>query len=563
MTTYTYTQPDNQGSTAWNNDDYWQPFGYPGQQSSSDIAVIDGNTYSVTLTASLPHGIASLQMGGGASLDIAAGVTLNTGSVEIGMSGDGAPSSIELGYSGGAATVNVTGAANDATAIWYLLYGSTVGFAGNVAGSGDTFDFVDSSAAKVAFGDQTNAGTPEFFGSIGTDGYDFHIGNIVELRQFFYHATNTYTFSDPSPTGGATTLLINGVAAFTFASFDLASGHLAVAEDANDFTVDIIAVACFAEGTSLRTEHGDVAVENLREGDRLQTPGGMEPIVWTGRRHIDLARHPRPGQARPIRIARGAFAPGVPARDLYLSPDHAVFWNGHLVEAKRLVNETTITQTAPASVTYFHIELASHGIVFADSLPAETYLDTGNRAMFENDAAPLTLHPDFATTRRAASCAPVAFHGEPLAAIRRHLLDRARALGFATTTDPALHLLAGGTRIDPQPLPDGRRRFHIPKGVDRVRLRSRTGIPAHLLAGAADDRTLGAFIAELALTDARGRRTIDLATLADGVYPREPEGIWTNGDAGLDVAGPCILDVPLAGTLPYPHVRTAKTRRAA
>jgi hypothetical protein len=566
MGTFTYIETDNQGSTAWNNVSYWEPSGYPGQEANGDTAVIDGSTYSVTLTTSLTHTLGSLQMGGAASLDIAGGVTLTTSTVEIGMSGDFSPSGIELGYNGSAAAISVTAvsgnAANDAAAVWYLLSGSSVSFAGNVAGSGDTFAFVDGTADKVVFGDQTNTGTPEFFGAIGDDdSYAFNIGNIVELKQLPYVAADTYSFSDPSPTGGATTLMINGTPAFTFASFDLRSGHLEVVRDSTDFTVDVVAVACFAEGTRLRTERGEVAVEDLREGDRLRTAGGSAPIVWIGRRQIDLSRHARPERARPVRIARDAFAPGVPARDLFLSPDHAVFWNGHLVEAKRLINGSSVVQTAPARVTYFHVELPRHDIVFADALPAESYLDTGNRTMFEN-AGPLALHPDFAAARETGCCAPVAHRGAALAAIRQHLIDRARHLGFSTTDDPALHLVGAGTRIDGQILADGRRRFQIPRGVGALRLRGRSGVPAELLARSDDTRVLGAFIAGFAVTDASGRRTVDLATLSDGFYPREAEGIWTNGDAGLDVTGPCILEITLAGTLPYPHLRMAGTRRA-
>ena len=316
-----------------------------------------------------------------------------------------------------------------------------------------------------------------------------------------------------------------------------------------------VIIACFAAGTRIATVAGETPVEELRAGDLVRTRNGLRPIVWIGRRTIDLTRHPHPEQARPIRIRAGAFAPGLPARDLLLSPDHAVYWNGYLAEAKSLMNATSITQDRPDRVTYFHIELAAHDIIFAESLPTETYLDTGNRGTFENAAEPRILHPSFTGSRGGKTCAPMTFHGAPLAAIRTHLLARARQLGAATTTDPALHILAGATRIDPEILPDGTHRFTIPGGVKTVRLRSRAGAPAHLLANSSDDRTLGAFITRIARRTKSGRpRAIPLASpaLATGWHPPEAGGRWTDGDAVLPIAGPCILELAHGGTLPYP-----------
>lgn len=103
-------------------------------------------------------------------------------------------------------------------------------------------------------------------------------------------------------------------------------------------------VPCFAAGTRIRTDRGDVAVEALHVGDRIPTvrAGGTLPVVWIGHRRMQPSRHPRPCEVHPVRVAAGAFADFVPLRDLWLSPEHCVFLHGVLVPVGVLVNGTSI-----------------------------------------------------------------------------------------------------------------------------------------------------------------------------------------------------------------------------
>ncbi len=153
------------------------------------------------------------------------------------------------------------------------------------------------------------------------------------------------------------------------------SGTAIVVNGSSNATVsgNAIAPPCFAAGTRITTERGETAVELLRVGDRVRTMLGdrWEPVMWIGNRRVDCRQHPKPHKVWPVRIAAGTFGLGIPLRDLFLSPDHAVFVNHVLIPVKYLINHRSIEQVVTDEVVYYHIELARHNVPLAEGLPSE------------------------------------------------------------------------------------------------------------------------------------------------------------------------------------------------
>lgn len=168
------------------------------------------------------------------------------------------------------------------------------------------------------------------------------------------------------------------------------------AQDA--FLVNASNVICYSKGTYITTEKGDVLVEDLVAGDMALTVSGQyAPVKWLGRRTINCKTHPNPTDAWPVCIKQGAFGDQLPKRDLYLSPLHSIYVNGHFIPAIDLVNGSNIIQEQFAEVTYFHVELPSHNVIFAEGLPAESYLDDNNRNFFvgSDNSSVTDLHSEF------------------------------------------------------------------------------------------------------------------------------------------------------------------------
>jgi hypothetical protein len=200
-----------------------------------------------------------------------------------------------------------------------------------------------------------------------------------------------------------------------------------LADDSYGGTAVYIELPCFAAGTRIATDAGEVRVEALRVGMRVRLAGGgTRPIIWTGYRRVHCARHPRPRDVHPVRVRAHAFAPGAPQRDLHLSPDHAVFIDGVLIPIRHLINGITIMQEVRHWVTYYHVELDKHDVVLAEGLACESYLDTGNRRAFTNGGTIIGLHPDFALcVWEAEGCAPLVVSGPKFALARQLLAARA------------------------------------------------------------------------------------------------------------------------------------------
>ena len=251
----------------------------------------------------------------------------------------------------------------------------------------------------------------------------FTVADAIELSTVPYTAAATVTVTGPdqvaiSANGNTYTLNIAGAA--------LAAPHFQVSEGSDGFLLLTETAPCFAAGTHILTPGGEVAVERLRVGDMVITLQGADAaIVWIGHRRLDLARHVRPASVQPVRITADAFAEGVPSRDLVVSPDHALFVDGLLIPAKALINGRNVCQLNRPAVTYYHVELAAHEVIFADGMAAESYLETGNRGAFENGGTAVILHPDFAQSlREAQSCARFAETGPVVEAVALQLLER-------------------------------------------------------------------------------------------------------------------------------------------
>ncbi|WP_281859531.1 Hint domain-containing protein, partial [Litoreibacter halocynthiae] len=139
-------------------------------------------------------------------------------------------------------------------------------------------------------------------------------------------------------------------------------------------------VTCFTTGVQITTPTGSVNVEDIVEGDLLFTRDhGFQRVRWVGQ-----AKRAALGKNTPIRIEAGALGLGLPIRDLIVSQQHRMLVSSAiarrvagaqevLIPAKKLLGLPGIAYADDMIVvTYHHILLDRHEIIFAEGAPTES-----------------------------------------------------------------------------------------------------------------------------------------------------------------------------------------------
>ncbi len=145
-------------------------------------------------------------------------------------------------------------------------------------------------------------------------------------------------------------------------------------------------VICFTPGASVVCADGPRAVEKLRPGDQVLTrDSGMQKVLWVGARHLKANDLYQRGSLAPILIPQNSLSPGVPEKDMMVSPQHRFLLTGRapdllfgepemLLPAKFLTGHAAIGPVTPAKgVTYVHVLFETHQLIRVDGTWTESF----------------------------------------------------------------------------------------------------------------------------------------------------------------------------------------------
>jgi len=399
MTNYTWNGTNGDWSTAGD----WSPNGTPGVV---DTATVNGGSVDVSSVDFV--GASALTVNAGGSMTIEG--QLEIGAAHLNMVPNTLTAIGPITVNGGGLIAG--GFLTSATGTIILSnYGTFQWNGGQFVGG------ADASGLTVDLG-ATDSGTFQFSQPFNGTITDFNAGDIISY-------TGTGTVNSVDIVGNAA---VFSTTAGTFTiNFDPSVNTADFVISGNTITTNQL--PCFVSGTRIRTMSGEIAVEDLRVGDRAVTSSGKaRPIIWIGHRRIE---RPAP-DVWPVRVMAGAFADDLPVRDLLLSSGHAVCVDmaGEVfVPIGQLVNGSTIDWVEVPEVTYWHVELDSHDVLLAEGMPCESYMDTGNGAFFGRAYGRLgKVDPQRFTESLTRYARPFVGGGLIVEAIRERLACRVEAL---------------------------------------------------------------------------------------------------------------------------------------
>lgn len=147
--------------------------------------------------------------------------------------------------------------------------------------------------------------------------------------------------------------------------------------DRNTETYD--EVICFDARAMIATPDGHRPAGTLAPGDLVSTlDSGPQRLIWVGQAQAELTG---PGDSRrPVRLRAGALGHGLPVRDLMLSPQHRVLIRSPDAGEEALGPAIGFLPLRGVSrargrtqVTYVHLLLARHEVVWANDLLCESF----------------------------------------------------------------------------------------------------------------------------------------------------------------------------------------------
>lgn len=314
---------------------------------------------------------------------------------------------------------------------------------------------------------------------------------------------------------------------------------------------ELYTVICFLENTEINTPNGNIKIKNLNLLDEVYTYKNgkkiKKTIKWIGKSHTFVDYNlPDDMAGYPVRILKDAIADGVPFKDMLITAEHCLFFDGKFVPARMLVNGRSIFfDKSITSYDYYHIETEEHSVIMADGMFTESYLDTGNRCNFSQKGKVISICGSRNLSWDNAA-APLTVSRETVEPIFRQIEARADKVdctihtkGRSLTNDSNLHLMTNtGAIIHPVRQNNGRVVFTIPSDVQFVQIVSNASRPCDVIGPFIDDRRkLGVLVGEITLFESNRIRTLTdhLHDVSLSGWNNVEDGTmrWTNGNAQL------------------------------
>lgn len=410
---------------------------------------------------------------------------------------------------------------------------------------------------------------------------------ISVLGHTIYDASTDVTTSHIYNTSGTGSTSTSNEVVFTYPGnvFSLTPGQSVASSSlySNSDWTDIH--LCFLSDTLIATPSGTTAVENLQIGDEIIAYIDGQEVVrhvtWAGHAHCNVQPHLFEDAAGyPVRVLKNAISDGVPFKDMLITSEHSLYFNGKFVPSRMLVNGRSIFYDKTiTSYDYYHIETETHSVIMADGMLTESYLDTGNRQAFRQKGNVILLGGARNLTWNDAAV-PLDVSRDVVEPLFRRIEARAEAVGYPVQTEAPgltheadLHLVTDtGAVIRQARKQNDCAVFMIPTGVQSVRIVSNISRPYDVIGPFVDDRRhFGVAVGKITLFEHNREHTLAVhlqKQALDGWNTlEEDDSRWTAGNALLpldkhSLNGLGLLTIQIKAAGPFLRKRTVSEKTA-
>lgn len=328
------------------------------------------------------------------------------------------------------------------------------------------------------------------------------------------------------------------------------------------YAINVSESSCFLAGSMIQTPKEEIPVEQLVIGDQvcvydwIKNKEITRSVCWVGNaKTIVNSKLPDDKAGYPVRICKDAIAKMVPYKDLLVTAEHCLFFEGKFVPARMLVNGSTICYDYSITEhTYYHFETEEHSVIWANGMLTESYLDTGSRSSFKQNGSLVLLDVNaIVKSWDRDSSAPLVVDRAYVEPLYNQILQRALDMGFAEpeapllTQDADFHVLTDqGDIIYPQFDGVDKYSFVLSEDICKIYLKSRTSRPCDTIGSFVDDRRqLGLLIGDIVLLSFDKENNLRQHQITSYLTEQKLSGWdvleqshcrWTKGNAEVDIS---------------------------
>lgn len=138
-------------------------------------------------------------------------------------------------------------------------------------------------------------------------------------------------------------------------------------------------LVCFAENSMVFTPNGEVAIQNLKQGDIVYDENyNLQTVEFVAKRTFFPSKSANK-YSIPYEIKQGQLSENVPTKDTIVSASHLIKHEGKMVPASELGTEAEVNTV----ITYYNVSVSNYSTMIVNGMVSETLNTSNDKKVYE------------------------------------------------------------------------------------------------------------------------------------------------------------------------------------